>query len=269
MYQRIFRSNNVGLTLLELLIAILLSGFIIYIAMWFYVSIQKNIAMHDALMNMQNNMRMVTQLLRTDIMHAGFAEGHEKIHSYVGPEIKQGTDAFTIFGANVNTVDVIKMENVDTFVLTDVSHFAVGDTLAVFDANSYEIFKVKEVLLKNNIIISEKPLQKIYPPHAEVSVYDSNTYYIAKTDRKNADGSLLYALYVKDIHSHKTELLEGFSNMKISYSVLENDDIQNVSSEQVVDWTNVRGISIAFELCSLNRFSLKKEVFLYVALRNL
>lgn len=268
MYQRNFRTLKRGVTLPELLIAIFLGSFIFFITLSFYLAIQKNIAMSDALMNMQDNIRITSQILRNDIFHAGFVVHTDSIHSYEGPELKSGTNAFTIKGASTYTVSLVAMNSADKLAVTDVSRFEVGDQLVIFDAREFEIFKVGEVQAKNNIIIPDKPLQRLYSPHAEISEYFTNSYFISKTDRNNADGSKLYALYVKDIHGRKEELVEGICNMRILYSILKDEQIFNVSESQVADWSLVRGVSFSLELNSVGKFHLKKEFYLYVALRD-
>lgn len=276
MYQRRFRGvikcampeHIIGLTLLELMLAILIGSLILCLSCAFYLGVQKSIAMHDALTNMQDNARIVSQLLRTEIFRAGFVVHEDSIHSYHGSDMKPGTEGLTIKGAGTNTVSVVAMKNPTELILSDVSHFTVGDALVIFDANQYEIFNVKEVDAKDKKLIAEKPLKNFFEAYSEVSEYVANTYNIQKTDRKNADGTILYALYMIDIHGHKNEIAEGISDMKISYSVLDNDHLINFSASQIIDWSMVRGVTIAFLLNSLNSFSYKSQVFIYAAKRD-
>jgi hypothetical protein len=85
----------------------------------------------------------------------------------------------------------------------------------------------------------------------------------------NADGSKVRALYVKDIHGRKTELVEGVSNMEISYSIAENNFLKNVSQNEMGDGSKVQGVAIMFELISLNAFKIKKKAYVYTALRTI
>jgi hypothetical protein len=255
-----------GMTMLELMIAVFLSVFILLSLMSLYFGVQKNILMNAALMNIQNNIRVTSQILRKAVLNAGLVISENPLHSYESPDMKTTTEAFTVRGANSDTVNVITpMKNLNEICVTNTSRFSVGDTLVIDDAKTYDTFIVKDI--KNNFIITQDPLQKRYQKNAEVAAYFMDSYYIGKTNRFNRDGSKLYALYVEDIHGRKTELVEGVSNMKISYSVLYHDVLKNVSQSEVSDWSQVRGISITLELTSLNASTLKKEAYVYFTLR--
>lgn len=256
------------MTLLELLIAIFLSTLILFSLMSLYLGVQKNILMNTALMNIQNNIRVTAQIFRNAVLSAGYVVANNKMHSYQGSDMKAATEGFTVQGANTHTMSVINtMESIDKIRVTNVSHFSVGDVLVIYDAKTYDIFTVKEVQSKNNFLVTVDPLQKIYEKNAEVTPYFIDSYYVSKTDRVNQDGSKLYALYVKDIHGRKTELVEGVSDMKISYSVLENHYLKNISQNDIVDWTEVVGLSITLQFNSLNASNIKKEAYVYIALR--
>jgi Tfp pilus assembly protein PilV len=93
-----------------------------------------------------------------------------------------------------------------------------------------------------------------------------NSYFIAKTKRKNKLGQPIYALYQYDNKHIKTELVEGVNDMNIQYTVVDHNQLKHVSENEINNSSNVIGISIMLSLSSLNEMILNKNEYFYVAI---
>jgi hypothetical protein len=94
-------------------------------------------------------------------------------------------------------------------------------------------------------------------------------YFIEKTNRKDATGAPIYALYHQDTTSKpfkKIELVEGVNEMKVKYTVLENHQLVEYFPNQITDESKVKGVSIKLLFSSLNQTHLEKSEYVYVAL---
>jgi competence protein ComGC len=101
---------------------------------------------------------------------------------------------------------------------------------------------------------------------AQIKQYDQNSYFIGKTDRFDAKGDAIYALYHQDSHAKKMELVEGVNKMKIKYAVLKNNELVEHPIEEITDWSKVRGVAIEWVFASLNASTMEKTEYEYIAL---
>jgi hypothetical protein len=252
------------------MIAIFLSSGLIFFLSSLYLSVHKNRLIHLAMMNIEDNIRVTYQILSKAIRDAGYVLSENKIAAYTGSEIKPGTDAFTVRGANTLTVPLIDtMQDPSSLYIHNTLHFAVGDKIVIHDTTRAEIFAIQAIQNNGNItrILTDHTLKKLYEKNAELSLYMLNTFYIGKTTRLNSDGSPLYALYKKDLNMHKTELIEGVSSMKIQYCVENEGMVQEVSAAAIEDWSKVQGVRLALEFSSSDTFPFKKNAFVYATFR--
>jgi hypothetical protein len=93
-----------------------------------------------------------------------------------------------------------------------------------------------------------------------------NTYFIGKTKRNDARGNFIYALYQLDNQHRKLELVEGINDMKIQYTLLENNKMIERSAEEINNKSKIIGLSIMLTLTSLNTVPLQKNEYMYVSL---
>ncbi len=267
----------IGMTLIELMLAIIISLLILSILSTIYLVTEKNNSTQIAMSHIQENSRIATHWLSTNLRAAGYLgcakltddfplinyppyalTPANKISSYRGEEMKSNSDAITILNASVSSATlVMPMHSYSTLYLSAKPHFSEGDVLLISDCKSAEIFLVKEASVVNQgvqKITTKKPLHTQYQQYAEVSQFESNTYFIGKTNRQYPNGASIYALYIKDIHQQKIELVEGLEDMKINYAINDNE---------------IAGVSITLLLSSLNDFLLQRKWSVYVALREI
>lgn len=278
-----------GITLIELMIALLMSSLILSGLTMIYLACDKNQKTQSALLTIQENSRISMQLFNEAFQTAGYIgcakltdqfpvtnnlsiqfTAATKIKPYKDNEKKSGSDAISIMRANPVTTHLVQhMTEYTQLILPPSIKGAEKEIWVISDCESVEIFRVQQILnLENNQIFQpEKPLKKLYGIHAEVSQLENNAYYVAKTDRVDSLGFPVYALYKKDIYSKKSELIEGVNDMKITYEVLENGQLRQKSSDELKTQSQVVGISIMLELTTLEHNVSSKKIFYYTALR--
>lgn len=279
-----------GMTLIELMLALTLTVWIVGSLSAIYLAAVKNHLAETALQNIQQNSRVAFQLLNSAIRSAGFigcarlqndfqvktTEAYtitpaNRVQAYHGSEIKPGTNALTIrYASMINNTLLEAMHAKNTLHVTATPKISVGEALLISNCLSAEIFSAQQVIVESDNtqeIISSHDLSQLYDKNAELSELQINTFYVGRTDRKNVDGSTIYALYMKDITQRKTELVEGIDSLQIHYSVLENGNMIEHNENDILDWSAVRGVSLQALLISLNYFPLEKTEFSYVALR--
>lgn len=284
--------NFFGITLIELMISIILSMFILSSVTAIYLAIQKSLNSQSALMNIQENIQVVVELLSSSIRTAGYIgcaklsgdfpilayppfiiTEDNRVTSYKNSEIKKGSDAISVIYASVSKSRLVKnMREQNILYISSETRFSKGDILLVSDCVTAEIFTVKEVSTnKDNIqfIETERPLNKYYSENSELSFFESNKYYIGETGRQDSKGFPIYALYMKDIALHKTELVENLIDMKVSYDLLEDKQLVAHTSNEINDWSKVVGVSIMLKFSSMNPFPMEKSIYTYVALREI
>ncbi len=282
-----------GTTLIELMLSLSISLFILAALITIYLTAQSNQKAQIALSSMQESARMVTQFLNSAIHMAGYIgcakltesfplKNHSsiefneknKITGYHASEfskwsVKPNSDVITIRQASRQHADLLDgMKNYSQMRISKSLRVAVGEILLISDCKNVDIFTVKRVSFSSNgvqTITTNAVLSKKYAQHAEVSRMEVNTYFISKTDRQMPDGSPIYALYVADINQRKTELVEGVNGMQIRYTQSIAGNL--VDSKDVDEWSLVLGVSIQFSLSSVTELNLQKTIYTYVTLR--
>lgn len=270
--------KNHGFTLIELMIGIVLSTLILSGVIEIYLGAAQS---HESQMDLhiiQDNARMAFSFLNSGIASAG----------YIGC-MKLTPD----FPKNINITSQIKIEslhqpNSDSMTIHQVSHqhatitepmtaysilyvtdsleFFPKETVLISDCKNAELFQIKTLVSVNEKIkkiITIHPLHHLYEKNAEVSLIESNTYFIDDTQRKTKTGLPIYALYLKKLDQPKMELVDHVENMKIQYDVNQHGKIETQTAEQMQDASNVVGVSLKLFFSSSR---LKKVLYDYVSI---
>ncbi len=275
------------MTLIELMIGLCLSTLLFSIISVIYLAAVHNQSVQTALMRTEENSRIAIQILNTDLRLAGFT-GCAKLNNNIMPDPPysftmqnrlflfknddqlSGTDAVTVQHASIFFVNLIeKMPDTHSLQTTSQLLFKSGDIVLLTDCQSADIFIVKTISKQDNtqFIETDHLLQKQYDKNAELHFFEKNSYFLAKTTRVDEAQQPVYALYKSDIQQKKTELVEGMNDSKIIYTLLEDGKFIEKTSNNVIDWSKVAGISIAFIFSSMNSIPLQKKEFTYVAIR--
>ena len=149
----------------------------------------------------------------------------------------------------VATLTESMQDNMRIYLNQD-ARFNPGDILIISDCQRAEIFKAQVIRRTNGKleITSSFPLHDKYQKYSEVSRLSINKFYVAKTNRRNKDGSDIYALYAEDIHHRKSELVMGVNQMQLKFTVENGGGMVEVPPSQVADWAKVLGVAVEVEL---------------------
>ncbi len=253
-----------GVTMLELLCSLMISVIIVSGLTSIYGITQQHFKLQTALLGLTENSRIMEQLWMTVIRSAVY-QGCLKmkkanITPYYASDVKPGTDAITIRYADTMGDDLLLDMKDDSVMYVTSSHrFSINDDIMISDCESVEFFKVKNVTVstKNQKIISDKPLKKLYKKYSQVNLYQSESYYIGMID----------ALYRKNKNGHKMEIMEGINDMKFSFSIIQGGRVKDISAGDFDDNNDIKGVGILLKHTSLIKNRMNKTQYIYVALR--
>jgi Tfp pilus assembly protein PilW len=266
--------------LIELIITIAIALLLLSVIFEMYLANVRTYRFQNALYQLQANAKTAIDILTTAIHRAGYIgcapltadfpvapylsyslTPHNKIHS---------TEANELVIRHMSVANAVLVEPINSTGSLSVSHhvrFAPGDILMISDCKQADIFQVKEVkrVRGRQIIYPVHPLQYQYDQQAEVGQLHITTYFIAKTRRKNRDGTPIYSLFVKDQQKRAAELVENVKKMTIRYAINQDANtrgrtIIEVTQDKIDDWSKVVGVAIDLTLTSL---PLEKDWHLY------
>lgn len=261
------RNSALGVTLLELMLAMSMSLMLVSSVMVIYLTLQKNHQLLSAMNELQESSRTAAQLLREHIQVAGYsgcARREDKISRMIGTD-----ETLTTSQAGTQSAEVSFSDSMQVIVAAKPS-FNAGDSAFISDCQAAEIFSIKKVLhLANGSqkLLLLQPLKHSYAAHAEVSHWNELTYFVKKTLRFRQKGEAISALYVKNADKPAQEWVAGVDAMQIRYAVRSQDRLLVVAASQVDDWSAVVGVQIKLGLSATQNVDLHKTAYVYIALR--
>ncbi len=250
------RKNCVGITLIELMLALVLSLSLIYLVFEIYLIAEKNRLTQTALTTIQENTQVVTQLLKRQVRastyfgcakltdnfpfvnHTHFVlNAKNKIKKYQDADMKSGTDGIQFWHASIeNTVLIKTMRGYSDLYVTSSLPISIQDNLIISDCKTAEAFQVKEIVPFQDgteKIISTKPLTKLFSVHAEVNKLEIKSYYIGSESQ----------LVSRDSYGNKTELADNISQMKIFFSRIEDNQLIEHPLNELIDSDEIKSVS--------------------------
>lgn len=253
--------KQIGILLIDLMIAMLLGTLLVACLLKMFIVYQNNASLQNALNVMQRNAVATIDILSEEIHKSGYI-GCAKLNSEfpitslqnysINSENKLiGTDNILIVRHVAMPVILNQdMQNNSVINTTNEIRFSVNDILLISDCSKAEIFQAAAIShhRQAQTIIATQALHNVFSKNAEVAKLKINKFFIAPTNRKHSDGSVIYALYVQDLHQRKMELVEDINAMRIRYLILLKDKILKLSANQIQDWTSVLGATIEFEV---------------------
>lgn len=263
-----------GLTLVEILVAIVISLILIAGVIQIFVGTRQTYRFQDALARVQENGRFAAETISRDVRLAGFVGCTTLISvtpnpvpplavdytrdTYIadvptgGAPATQapGTDSLTLRMLEPATmrlnIDMLNPGDVVT-VPANLQGLQVGDVVGVADCNNVDLFTVNAVAGAGPVTVTPNaPLRVAYVTGAELSRYREVTYFIAP----GANGDL--ALWRRD-DGVDTELVDGVEDLWVRFGEdLDNDGAPDayVDGGAVVDWSRIRSVRVALLLVS-------------------
>ena len=273
-----------GLTLIELMFALLLSCFCMAVLTKTYLATHRHQRFIQAVNTFQDDVRIAIFFLQTAIHSAGYTgcgflseeimiipkdnivlNQYNRISTYQTKEMKPNSEGFSVTHTSFakNQLQEKMVQSNQLIVSTDVT-FAVNDAIVINDCVHAEIFIIQNILNQGNRqILMSAPLHYLYKKNTELSRLEFNAFYVGKTERTQPDGSPLYALYSKDNAGRKQELVANISEMKILFSEHTGFLLQEKKWQNIADWSQVKGVDIQL---TVDNPHLHKSISLYAAL---
>ncbi len=275
-----FKTNHsVGMTLIELMLALMLSTFIISALFEIYVMAEKNRLMQKNAITLQENAYVITQLLKEYVRRIAYTgcgkltpsfpfknnlrrevSLKNKITPYLNVDVKPGTDAIQLQYFSMHQASLIKAtEELTVLYATHHLHLAAGDEAVISDCRHAETFRVKQVVLeKGGIqkIISEQPLTQFYEKNSAINKLEQDTFLVSTTHSKSG-------FFMKNNPGEKIELVADVEGMRVRYTVLEDQQLVDYPLKALRDATAVKSLSFTFQL---HAGDLHKPWYVYVAL---
>lgn len=270
------RNNSLafGLSLVELLIALTLSGVLILALISLLLLGQQDLATLKAQNQIFSQARHVEIIFREAVQHAGYLGCRNLDVLTVKSKMPPNTPftlAVALRGfASVNDknwqpylplahvapqTDVIMLQflspknsllkqsmqtNTSRIVLAQNVTVSTNAIALISDCQHADIFMVEH---RSDNNFSPPPLSHIYETNARFGVANSQFYFIRKTERNYFEKMPIYALYREDALQNATELVAGINQLHIEYS---SEGEIFVSAKKIEDWNSVKKIKINF-----------------------
>jgi Tfp pilus assembly protein PilW len=233
-----------GIMLIELMIGITISLLILSSLVGIYLATESSHDTQIALATLKDNTLMADKLLRSAIHQAGYLGCSRLTDQF--PLVNHTSYSFlpvnkVISDANSVTIRALSL---DSTLLTKEMHsdshlyvsnqfnVAAGDVLSVSDCKTADLFIVKNVEMRDDgiqKITTSAPLENIYKKNSEIRRFQSDTYFVANTGRKNVSGEIIKSLYKKDIHEFRQEIIENINDMQVAIDTDRNKQPIGVS----------------------------------------
>lgn len=266
------RRRQGGLTLIEIMVAMVVSLILIAGVIQIFVGTRQTYRFQDALARVQENGRFAAEAISRDVRLAGFVgcttlisvtpnaipplaiaySRDNYIEGDVGPALgaQPGTDVLTLRMLSPNTVRLsVDMGGPGDAVTipANIPGFQNGDVVGIADCNNVDLFTINGIAGGGPVTITPNDdLTKAYLEGTVLSRYREVSYYVAP----GASGDL--ALWRRDA-GIDTELVDGVEDLWLRYGEdLNNDGAPNayVEAAAVGDWSRVRSLRVSLLLAS-------------------
>ncbi len=228
---RNYRCN--GVTLIELLISLTISFFILNVLFSIYLTCKKNFSLQAQLAATQANAQIALQTLNTAIESAGFIGCARLTENF--PLQNNTVYLFNSTNRLVGTVQSITVRHMQTksgaltqamqdFISLKIAGprtYVAKQIMMIADCESADIFTVQSArtLAKDlQLITASTPLSKNYDSNANVAELVENTYVVKNTGRLSSEGLPIYALFERNINAHSVELVENINAINFDYT---------------------------------------------------
>lgn len=267
----------IGLTLIEMIIALSISVLIFALLVKFLLIIDHNRAIQKALIDIQEKSNHLREVFTQEIKKAGHIGCATLNHSFPLTSLNYyrlsannfltgNNHSLYISYVDFPNVILLRQKNENSLLVSAEIHFKVKDVLVVSDCNKGEMIQVERIKLNKSVqtIFTHQPIKNHFEKFAEVGKLRIHHFYIAKSQRKVADNQSDHALFFEDIDHKKFELLDQIDSLDFVYTVKVKNHFINQTASAIHDWSKVVGIAISYQLTS---GFMHKRRFLYVSLQ--
>ncbi len=244
-------SKQQGLTLIELMVALLISLLIMAGLFTVYQSNQRGFRLNDGLTRVQENGRFALDFLSRDIRQAGFPSRDPNSNVVFPPEFQ-----FFLFTGGLNDAAVVG--NPNTSDTLSLRHGMFG-SLTTDCAGAFPV-PGDPTQGNSDGLIDLNQNGKIWSSDGNTTL---NVYDIQDTGRTNNRGLPVFALFCNG-----NEMVEGIENMQVLYGVDTDPNpttrdyvanqyytfnlIPDLDGDGVTDWGNIVSLRIALLASSVD-----------------
>ncbi|MBN2689443.1 MAG: PilW family protein [Gammaproteobacteria bacterium] len=269
--------KNLGSSLIELMVAVTLSLFVLAGVADLYLASKNNFKRGRDVAKVQENERLIYFILSQAIQMAGYSgcisgrlqDGIRGFNENNLPaflqnkKIIKGSDVLVVKSANFDIANLLESAKSGDKTIYVKNNPASKNYPWVFLSNCHYKDQVQaNGFFKNKIVLINALKHSYAKDDAEIGGIRETAFFIAKNGRKS--GESLYKLIKSVGISNKQELLENIKNMYIWYGIDLNAD-HKVDSylpcNQVENWDNVLLVKLEIDL------AMQKKLLMYVKLR--
>ena len=240
------RSNFFGFTLLEVLLATVISLVLFSVVFRSYFGAKDVYTKQTAMARLTEDIRFANFFLQQNIMHAGFAgcrnlaelnlinhtaldfseytvvQGYssESVPGYLKRIVARNTDVIVITKANSDITEVRADVVIGADRIKVQRHPATNGNqyLLIADCVNAELFVAKN--FTGDTVITEDSLHNVYRAgSAQVSRFTELAFFISNTGRVTVANQPIYSLYFSTNRGNKRELITEINDMQIVYGV--------------------------------------------------
>ncbi|GAB4223807.1 MAG: PilW family protein [Gammaproteobacteria bacterium] len=195
--------------------------------------------------------------------------------THLASNVAAGTDSVVIRKASdlrINIAHDMAQPTSAIVVADDRMGIEAGDILFITDCETTDIFATANqgLSITHPANLNTSPsLSKAYQTDAQVMHFESFSFYIKDTGRTNSTNLPIRALYYMDINGNEYELVEGISDMQITYGVDSNEDgaVDSFSTANTIEsnnqWGQVVSVNIALLVNSVEEVSPERQAYTY------
>ncbi len=235
-----------GVSLVELLIVIALSSFIVEGLFSVYLRTKEHHRQHNALQEITEETRFMNQLLNRAIQGAGYLgwSSWDKIPVYdpsqqdllqkpilileknlpenIKKKIKPDTKAIELRQMDFNVVSLAEPVSLNSYEIKieKGNYWKKENYLLIADKEHAEIIRIKSIqtlLNQQQVIHLYEPLHYLYEKGAYVGYYLDKIYFIGETGKKYQNKSAVYGLYMYSENGMTEEITELISDMNFQW----------------------------------------------------
>src|SRR5690554_99988 len=278
--------RQAGLSLVELMIALLLSTLITLGILTMYLDSTETSRVSRAMARVQESGRIALDLMAKDLRMMGFQGCAFPMQDFE-PDFRASTLDRDFFGTGLRGVrvdgdgwadlvddfavdamsddavtgsDVLQIRRANgpaltldqdmvdggSVISTDsdqaVTEYRMGENALITNCAAADVFAVGDPDGLEDHQINHQPLSQNYPEGARVFHFNTTSYWVGDTDRKDRQGNAIFALYQNGL-----EVVSGVERLQVLYGVREdNDDMRYVTADNVdaSEWNSVDAIQL-------------------------
>lgn len=295
-----YRRKNCGLTLIELLIATVLSSLILLTAYSLLNYQQHYFQKHQQQIQVEQNKRFAQFILSQTIWQAGFLgcrslstsqlDNHLTNNNFIsqqkpivaifayqaignswrpalptGINAKPGTDVLQlVYMQPHNTALSVAMTNpAEAITVNNASLFKPNDRVIISDCEQADLFTISKINGSKKQLLHSISLSKAYVLPSEIGELSYILFYIQPKDPddKNSDA----ALYMLDQSNLAEELITNVTGLHFLFAT-QNAPRNYVTANAINDWSQVHSVEIKLSLSAGHQ---KSESYSFItSLRN-